>query len=328
MPHWLIKTALQHAIAALPQRQKWNYLFQRHVTKSLTLGTGMFERYLEHIRMNVGNLCEFQPNAPAGFTAVDLGTGWYPVLAVGAYLCGARKVWTIDIDPLLRRVQMKRMFELFLNYADRGELQRQLPRLKPERVAALRSAAEHVQSMAPAEILAQLNIEVLVRDAQNTGLPDNSVDLFFSTGVLEYIPEPVLRGIFTEFRRVASATAAMSHWISTIDQFHYFDKRLTPFNYLKYTSKQWRYLNSPLTWQSRLRICDYRRLMNESGFRVVKEIVENGKEKDLDSIKTAPEFERYTREELLQVTAWVVAVPEAARIQAQAQQRGRTPEGG
>jgi len=47
-----------------------------------------------------------------------------------------------------------------------------------------------------AEIVAE------TREAQNTGLAANSVDLFTSTGVLEYIPGPVLKEILAECRRV------------------------------------------------------------------------------------------------------------------------------
>src|SRR4051812_37943040 len=98
MPHWLIKSGIQHVLARLPKRQRWNYLFQRYGTRSLQLGTGMFERRLEHCRTHLDNIVTARGTTELGsFTALELGTGWFPTIAVGLYLCGAEKIWTIDI---------------------------------------------------------------------------------------------------------------------------------------------------------------------------------------------------------------------------------------
>ena len=42
MPNWLIKSAIHHAISWLPQSHEWNYLLQKHVTRSLDPGAGGF----------------------------------------------------------------------------------------------------------------------------------------------------------------------------------------------------------------------------------------------------------------------------------------------
>lgn len=309
MPHWLIKSGIQHVLARLPQRQKWNYYFQRYATRSLQLGNAMFERRLLHCRTHLETLVAARGAPPDRFTALELGTGWFPTMAVGLYLCGAESVWTIDIDPLLRRPQMRRMLELYLEYADKGLLQKHLPRLLPERLKRLRILAPEVEVLWPEEFLERMNIHHAVRDAQQTGCESQSVDLIFSTGVLEYIPVPVLQAILKEFRRVITPCGSMSHWISMIDQFWYFDKSITPFNYMKYTTAQWRWFNSPLIWQNRLRQSDYRKMIIGAGFRVVREDIESGDPKDLQSIQLAPEFQGYAREDLLTLMSWVMAVP-------------------
>ena len=308
MPHWLFKSALQQAISRLPYRQRINHVFQRFVTKSLELGTGMFERSLEHCRTHLQHLYDQCPEV-GEFTVVELGTGWIPTMPVGMYLCGASTVWTMDIDPMLHRRQLRRMMQLLCEYADRDELRKHLPRLRPERWAELRRLAPQLEEESPAEFLGRFNIRVMVRDAQQSGLAGGSVNLFYSTGVLEYIPRPVLQGILKEFRRLCASCAVMSHWISTIDQFSYFDRSITPFNYLRYTSKQWSYFNPPLIWQNRLRICDYRQLFVEAGFQIWKEKSEKGSPADLGSIQLAPEFSRYSQEDLLVLTAWLAASP-------------------
>jgi len=310
MPHWLIKTAIQHAISVLPYRQQWNRLFQKFGgTNSLELGTGMFERRLEHTRTHLEHFLERQSKPPTSFAALELGTGWFPTMAVGLYLCGASEVWTIDIDPLLKRPQMRRMLALFFEYQARNELQKHLPQLRAERFARLRELAPLVEQESPEAFLERLNIHVMVRDAQKTGLPPNSVDLMFSTGVLEYIPRPVLHGILGEFRRLCTQRAVMSHWISMIDQFSYFDRSITPFNYLRYTSRQWHYLNSPLIWQNRLRISDYRKLLGETGYEITRELNTSGSSEDLQRFPLAPEFQGYSKADLVVLTSWLVARP-------------------
>src|SRR5205085_3460187 len=130
----------------------------------------------------------------------------------------------------------------------------------------VREAQEKLKQESASQWLERFNIHVMVRDAQETGLPNGTIDLFYSTGVLEYIPPPVLKGILKEFLRLGRKGAVMSHWIGLLDQFSFFDRSITPYNYLKYTDKQWKYLSSPLIRQNRLMIADYRQIFSEAGY--------------------------------------------------------------
>ncbi len=311
MPNWLIKSAIQRTISLLPQSQRWNELFQRYVTKSLELSPNRFEGKLNDCRMHLENYLELYPERAENFSALELGTGWFPTVPVGLFLCGASHVWTFDIDPLLKRARVKQMLQFFFEHDANGTLKKHLPRLRPDRMAKLRELNSRVDTDEPIDFLERLNIHVRVQDAQKTGLPDGSVDLFFSTGVLEYIPRPVLANIFAEFRRIASSQAAQSHYLNMIDQFWYFDRSITPINFLKFSPKQWGYLNSPLIWQNRLRISDYRELLKDAQFQIAKESNTAGSADDLNKIQLAPEFQHYSKEDLLVLISWLVAKPVA-----------------
>src|SRR5207302_563958 len=117
-----------------------------------------------------------------------------------------------------------------------------------------------------ATFLARLGMKVVVGPAQKAPMPSGGIDLLLSSGVLEYIPPPFLREILAAARRVAAPAAVVSHRLNLADAFSYFDKRISPLNFLRYTTKQWRWLDSPLTSQNRLRISDYRALLSEAGF--------------------------------------------------------------
>jgi len=106
--------------------------------------------------------------------------------------------------------------------------------------------------------------------------------------------------------------AVQSHYLNLVDQFSYFDRSITPFNFLKYSPRAWKYLNSPLTWQNRFRISDFRQVFQETGFRIVKEGCTRGDPADLAKVPLAPEFRGYPREDLLVLFAWVAAIPEIA----------------
>lgn len=309
MPHWIIKSAIQRAISGLPRRQRWNEMFQKMGTKTLGLGEGMFELRLKNCQTHLDNFWEFQSESSQGFNALELGTGWYPTIAIGLFLCGANHVWAIDLDPLLHRSRLRRLVQLFCQYDEQKRLEKFLPRLRPDRMAQLREFAPFVEQESPQDFLARFNIHALVLDAQHTGLPAGSVDFCLSHGVLEYIPRPVLEGILKEFIRLSSARAVMSHWITMVDQFSVFDRTITPFNYLRYTQRQWRWLNSPLMSQNRLRAPEYRELLLQAGNRIVKETNTSGTPEDLQKICLAPEFRGFTTADLLILTSWLVTRP-------------------
>ena len=307
MPHWLIKAALQRGISMLPASHKWNELFQKHVTKSIELTPARFDERLSFCRRHFDNFVELRATAARAFTVVELGTGWYPTVPVGLFLCGASEIWTYDINPLLSVERLRRLFSEFLDYSKDGRLQKTLPGILPERVERLATLAKEIDRDTPAAVLEKMNVHARVQDAQHTGLNPTSVDLFVSTGVLEYIPPMVLSNILAEFQRISRPGAVMSHYLNLVDQYSYFDRSITPFNFLKFPARRWKFLNSPLTWQNRLRISDYRDLFARTGFDVVKEESTSGSTTDLRRISLAPEFLNYKEADLLVMISWIAA---------------------
>lgn len=306
MPNWIIKSAVQRVISWLPHSQYWNGLLQTCITKSTTLTPSMFEDRLRECRRFLNAFRGRNPDV-SGFRALEIGTGWYPTIPVGLYLCGASEIWTMDIDPLLSRDRLKVMLRYYDEVERRGVLRQILPARSPERLKTLLDLLPLADTLTPAELLEKINIHVRVRDARDTGLPAGSIDFFFSSGVLEYIPVPILEGILAEARRVASARFVTAHRLNLVDQFSYFDSSITPYNFLKFSPRQWHWANSPLIWQNRLRICDYRRLFREAGLEITNEENISGEAADLAKIKLAPEFKDYPQADLLVLHSFLTA---------------------
>jgi len=310
MASWLVKALVQRGIGALPNPHYWNELFQDRVTHSLDLTKERFEVSLGNCRNHLEQLQRYGSTATSGsFSAFELGTGWFPTVPIGLFLCGAREVWTWDIVPFLRRGRLKLTIRRFLELEQgwRGHFH-----ALPERLTRLREVmalCESPEGLGPAELLERLGIYYRIGNASRSGLPPQSVDLIVSDVVLEYLSPEELFEILQEFRRIAAPDAVMSHTIGLGDQYASHDSGITQFNFLRFPDWAWRCLRNPIIPLNRLRISDYRRAFSESGFQVVDEISQRGDPAQLARTPLADRFRGYSNDDLLVVHTWLVAIP-------------------
>lgn len=307
MPNWLLKSAVQRAIAFLPQSHRWNELLQGKFTQSIELTEGRFEQRLDFARRHLDCFFEFNQKIANIFSALELGTGWYPTVPIALFLCGASEVLTVDIVSHLTAERVKSALEFFIKLERERRIERLLPRCLPGKIARLREIASQATRGTVDSLLEALNIRALVLDAQHTGVSPLSIDFFFSSSVLEYIPRPVLANILSEFKRIARPGAVMSHFVNLGDEYACFDPSITKFNFLKYPNRQWKWLDSPFTRKNRLRISDYREIFAQGGCEITREEDTQGDPRDLESIRLAPEFQKYSKADLLVLQAWITA---------------------
>ena len=171
-----------------------------------------------------------------------------------------------------------------------------------------------VGESSPSQLLRRINIHVMVQDACRTGLADNSMDLIASNAVLEFISEQVLSEMLVEFQRIASPRAIMTHKIDLADQYSAFDTSITPFNFLKFSDLTWSLINNPFIPLNRLRLPDYRRVLQNGGFEIVAEEVTNGPLEQLRSVRLARKFRSMPEEDLLVLYAWIMARPSLGSV--------------
>jgi hypothetical protein len=313
MGSWLVKALVQRGIGALPNPHYWNELFQDRVTHSLDLTNERFEASLRNCRNHLEQLQRFGSTATGGsFSAFELGTGWFPTIPIGLFLCGAREVWTWDIVPFLRRDRLKLTIRRFLEL-EQGEGLRSHFHILPQRLTQLREVmalCESPAGLGPAELLERLGIYYRIGNASRSGLPPQSVDLIVSDVVFEYLSLEELFEILQEFRRIATSDAVMSHTISLDDQYATYDSGITQFNFLRFSDKAWRWLNNPIIPLNRLRVSDYRRVFSETGFQVVDETSQRGDPAALARTPLAARFRGYSIEDLLVIHTWLVAIPQ------------------
>jgi len=309
MPSWLLKATVQGAISPLPGCDRLNYLLQKHVTGSLALTAEVFERKVAQCRRHLASYREVRGEGAAPALALELGTGWYPIVPVGLVLAGAKSVLTIDVSPLLDLERTVRVLELYAAQLRSGRLEALLGPIAPDRAeAVLAAAGERTGQRDAAELLGRVGVRALVGDARASGLAAGSVELFVSNNTFEHIPPDVLRQLMAEFARLAAEGAVMDHFVDMSDHYAHFDGSITEFNYLRYPDRLWRLFNNRLQHQNRLRIVDYRRIIEQAGFALVAEEAERGAPEELAALKLARAFRGYAPEDLLVLRCWLTAV--------------------
>jgi hypothetical protein len=303
MPHWMLKAAVQGTLSLLPQPQRWNRLLQRHVTRSLNLDDDNFlakwsqgERHVEHIQRYV-------PERAGNFTALELGTGWFPIIPVGLALTGASAVYTVDMHDLTDHGRTVQTLQRFVALAESGRL----ALADPHAIARAHELLARARGLSGHELLAALGIRAILGDARKLDLASASLDLICSNNTLEHIPAEVIAGMFTEFRRLLRPPGVMSHFIDMADHYALFDRKITRYNFLRYPEPVWRLFNNELQYQNRLRLADFRALHGQRGFDVLEE--ENRREpiERLRSVPIAGRFAGYDEHDLAVYDTWMVA---------------------
>jgi SAM-dependent methyltransferase len=297
---WLAKAALQRGLGILPQGERLNYLFQRHVAHSLPASESVFRRKFARARQHLRAFEEHGPGVPAGKAVFyEFGAGWDLNIALSYAALGVGRQVLVDIRPSVRLELVNHSLATFERLWDD---------LEAEAGRTLRPLGGAVGS--PAELETRFGIRYLApRDARATALPGQSVDFVSSTDTCEHIPEPDLARIFAECCRLLRPGGAFSCRIDLQDHYSYFDPNLSPYHFLRFSERTWRLVNSPLHYQNRLRAPDYLRLVRGAGLEVVSETPSTapGGLDELRALALAPRFRAYPLEELAVGTLSFVA---------------------
>ncbi len=302
MPPWLLKAAVQGVLAKLPDPEAANRLLQRYLTRSLELTDATFADKWRQCGHHVEKYRAATGSAWSGVRALELGTGWFPVVPIGLSVLGAAHVYTVDVRDHLAPNQVKDVIRRYLALAERGELDVPESALMRLRAALAASAGRGAR-----EILAQLGVSTVIGDARRLPLPDGSIDLCLSNNTFEHIAPEVLAQILAELHRVTAPSGSGSHYVDMADHYADFDRSIGVYNYLKFPSWMWRLFNNELLYQNRLRLSDYRELHARAGWDVVSEEPRTGTVDELRRVRRSSDFVRYTEEDLRVYACWIVS---------------------
>jgi SAM-dependent methyltransferase len=309
MPSWILKACVQRAVGAFPAAHFWNELLKQYISQSQNFTDEKFNDRLDACRIHLEHFRSHAEPIRDRIEVIELGTGWFSVVPIGLWLCGADKVRTYDIVKHLTSARLTATLQKFVETFDDGTLMDRLPGVDAGRAKQLASLVENACRVAPEELLQRIGVEYIVEDFVRNRIPPGAIDLIISYAVFEYLHTDLIHEYFEEFRRILRPGGVMSHWIDLSDEYAYFDSKITPYNFLRFSPQSWRWINNPLIPLNRMRISDFRRVIGQAGFRIVDEKIRQGEEADLARVPLAEEFRVYPTDELLALDAWLVCMP-------------------
>jgi SAM-dependent methyltransferase len=272
---WLVKASAQKVLGAAPGGGSANYLLQRYVARSLPRGDAAFLRKFRRAVRHFDSFSTHGTASPAQARFYELGPGWDLVVALAYWALGIEQQTLVDIARVARVALVNDSIAKFARLA---------AELATESGRSLRPLGPELGSLG--ELEERFGITYLApRDPRDTGLPAGSVDFASSTATLEHVPADDIGPLLAECRRILGSDGAVSCTIDLRDHFSFMDRRLSPYNFLRFDTRQWRLLSSRLNHQNRLRRSDYIALFRSAGFEVVAERSVGPSAQDLEALR-------------------------------------------
>lgn len=296
---FIVKAFLQKVFSGLPRGESLNYFFQRKITRNLPLS---IESFLKKVEIADRHFTTFLGHCSSGtITAAhffEFGAGWDLTIPFAYYCFGARHQTVIDIRENLQLELVNYSISTFSKYKS-----------KLERILDRRLQVKSVVIGNTTQLFDIFGIHYVPRvDARDTRFPSQSFDFISNTVTLEHIPENDIINILKEWHRVLKPGGIISCVVDLKDHYSYFDKKISYYNFLKFSDKTWALLNSPIHFQNRLRYPDYINLIKRSGFEIVDEEIERPNSADIEvlrHLRLAKKFKEYSMEDLGAKDLWI-----------------------
>lgn len=281
--NWKHKAALQFAFSVMPLGEQLNYLFQRHITRSLPLDSAHMEHSASLAELHASLLRKHWGIQLEKATFYEFGAGWELSIPLTLFSLGINRQVVVDIRPLLRTELVNDVIAKLQVRGTGGKFVRVPAKLLVNDQDGLSVLEDEygIEYLAPC-------------DARRTGLPAASVDCITSTAVLEHIPPDEIPTIFQECRRILRDDGVISLRIDYQDHYSYFDRHISVYNFLQYPDRVWRFCSPSLHYQNRLRHKDYLCLIVDAGFEIVDEECLLGSEADMKVLEALPLDKRFT----------------------------------
>jgi len=273
---WLMKVVSHQIIGHLPQPHRLNQRLQdwRGAFNESNLWQA-FEWQANHLRRLNGRF------PLTDRTVLEVGPGPFARAAVAFHLMGARRVYAVDHLPLMRGEWISRYVNVLRRESERCA---QLLGVPAEQVEQRLAALSGLQTRE--QFFQHLDMTYMApADAASTGLPDGSIDLIFSYGVIEHIPLDDLHRLMRETRRILSPDGRAYHNIGLHDHFCGWGVD-NAVDFLRYSDFKWQLIaGNALAYHNRLREPEYFDLFEQCGLMPIWHET-TLMERDLEALKS------------------------------------------
>jgi hypothetical protein len=303
---WTTKAFIQRTLERMPGGRTIYSLGQRYA--------GGLRHYRIDARMDEG-LRMLKALTKAGHNlndrvAVEVGSGWVPIVSMLFWLHGLKFCHTYDVTALLNKsLVVESAWQFVTLYEDPVARRSAAPiNLHEDRLESLRALVMCKADADEILRLCQISYQAPV-DTAVTSHGAGSMALFFSNTVLEHVPLAEIRRLFKEAFRLLQSDGLMLHLIDLSDHFAHSDSSISAVNFLIFSEEEFAIYNTCFCYQNRLRAPSYRKLIEESGFEVLHWDVGVSESAlhQLPSLKIHRDFAGFSPEELCSTSISVVA---------------------
>lgn len=286
-----IKCIMQTIFGMLPNSEQMNYIAQKYISRNLPPSRQMYHskfiQAMEHHKSFVAH--KSVDNA----IVYEIECGWHLAMALVFCTLGYNRIKALDVNDHIR-----------------SELVNTIVRYLREDGKISVSTIDIKKNKMKGMLEDEFRIDLLIPgDSTQTGMDDQSVDFIYSQEVFEHIEPVLLTPIMNECHRVLKDDGLISFYINYADHYCSIDKKITPYNFLRYDDKKWKKYNPCLHYVNRLRHKDFLKIFQEAGFKVVEETVyrPNGWEQMLKKFPLSEKFsDIYTLDEISITSARII----------------------
>jgi SAM-dependent methyltransferase len=306
--NWIAQAALQKILVYVPYGHECNYFIRRYVTKRLPQDRPGFMWTARNAAKHFAAFRQHNSTTDiADARCCEIGAGWEFTVPLLFYAFGIEHQLLIDLE----------------RHARLGLINHTIARIAADKAELEEKTSISLRDMdtTPIETFDDLEHRFGIEyrapyDARDTGSMAESFDLLSNTATLEHIPEVDIKRILSEAMRLLKPGGTMSACIDMDDHASHVSSKVSCYNFLRFSDRQWSLLTTDGNYQNRLRYPDYMRLFRDAGFDVVAEEPTRADEAELRSLEAmtlVPEFMRgYSLEDLAVHTLDVVLTKPAA----------------
>jgi SAM-dependent methyltransferase len=277
--NWKYKALLMHVFSTAPFGRSLYYWSQRKVSKSLPSSDEKFLEIFGHAARHVSSFKQVQGKGISEAYFYEFGAGRDLAIPMSFYALGVQRQMLVDIRPLLRAELVNDTIAKLQRFKDKLGLCR-----TPQKFLPLTSKSMWLDTL-------EESYGITYKapcDARDTGLEGGAIDCITSTNTFEHIPTSNIASILKECKRLLNEKGLLSFIIDYKDHYSYVDKRISPYNFLRYSGFWWSLCNPALHFQNRMRHKDYLELFAQQNLEVHAEDLLASSDSGLQSLRELP----------------------------------------
>jgi hypothetical protein len=313
--NWLLKVATFNALSAAPGGEQVYRLLQERVTGGATESAERIQGKLD-LGVQYLRLAEELEGVDRwrSMTHVDVGAGWIPTIPLLFHSAGLEHQLLLDVRPNIQAPVLRRSVEVFRRLLEKDDAaQPFIRRLPPEM-----DQGESVKGY-----LGRLGMEYVAPYAFQDIEEVDGPKLVTCTGVLPYVPEPLLGCLLHVIARSLGKGGLFMGVTHFYDDYALFDRSLPKFNRWRYSDFVWnRLINSQLMSINRLTASDYRRAFELAGLDIVEFRLEAPTSRDLEELARVPVHRSFRHVPVTELAAGPLLWVARSRLPASAAGRG------